>query len=299
MAGLVSYGSSDEDDIKEEKQNFAPQISLSHEAPRISLKPAYNRNSTRSKSALLAFPQSVSKSVSNLLVDKSSNGEASNLAEHPAVSIPSPVGPVLGPTKQVEDMAGSPRDDEGSISQSPYSANRAALRDLTLPTVPNYDIPPSPPVSPIVSTNAKFKHFLDLKRKGVHFNDSLSKSMALKNPGVMQQLMDFSDIDEAGQYATILPKEFWDSTAFPEHAYKEGLSKSQQRILKKRENDKAKGLRDSVDFVPATGSGETSRSGTPKISQKSTVERIMAGLDRGQSSSPQAQGVKRKSRFES
>jgi hypothetical protein len=193
-----------------------------------------------------------------------------------------------------------PRDEDSisSVPQSPYSANRAALRDLTLPTVPNYDIPPSPPGSPVAGTNAKFKQFLDLKKQGVHFNDKLAKSSALKNPSVMQQLLDFSDIDEKSQYSTTLPIELWDPAAFPENVYKEGLAKSQQKILKKREDDKAKGPRE-VDFVPSTASGEASRNGTPRIGQKSAAERVMAGLDRGRSNSPQVQSTgKRKTRFD-
>lgn len=138
---------------------------------------------------------------------------------------------------------------------------------------------------------------MELKKQGVHFNDKLAKSSALKNPSVMQQLMDFSDIDMEGQYATSLKKELWDPSSFPAHVYKEGLSKSQQKILKKREEEKAKGTRASVEFVPAAMTGETSRSGTPKVGQKSAAERVMAGLER--SNSPQVQGgVKRKSRFE-
>jgi hypothetical protein len=203
-------------------------------------------------------------------------------------------------------MAGLLEEDQetGAAPQSPYSANRALLRDLILPTIPNYDIPPSPPGSPVESTNAKFKHFLELKKQGVHFNEKLAKSSALKNPSLMQKLMDFSDIDEAGQYATTLPKDLWNPDGFPNYAYKEELAKSQQRILKRKEDEKARGQRESVDFVPASTSGESvSRSGTPgngaKPSQKSAAERIMAGLDRNHSSSQRVQGVKRKSRFDS
>lgn len=197
-----------------------------------------------------------------------------------------------------------PEDDETMIPQSPYSANRALLRDLTLPTIPNYDIPSSPPGSPMESTNAKFKHFLELKKQGVHFNEKLAKSSALKNPSLMQKLMDFADIDEAGQYATTLPKDLWDPNGFPEYAYKEELAHSQQKFRKKKEDEKARGQREGIDFVPAVASSEPlSRSGTPGTSgrtgQKSTAERIMAGLDRGRSSSPQVQGTKRKTRFDS
>lgn len=235
--------------------------------------------------------------------------------QQPTIPPPEPdaplAGPVLGPTipTATDDslpMAGLLEEDQetGATPQSPYSANRALSRDLTLPTVPNYHIPPSPPGSPIASTNARFKHFLELKKQGVHFNEKLAKSSALRNPGVMQKLMDFSDIDDAGQYATTLPKDLWDPEIFPANAYKEDLAKSQQKILKRKEDEKSRGQRESVEFVSASASAApASRSGTPgngaKQSQKSAAERVMAGLDRNGSISTQVQGVKRKSRFDS
>lgn len=150
---------------------------------------------------------------------------------------------------------------EDGVVESPYSANRALLRDLTLPTAPNYDIPSSPPGSPDASTNSKFKHFLELKRQGVHFNEKLAKSSALKNPSLMQKLMEFSGISETGQYSTILSRNLWDPT-FPGYAYKEELAKSQQSVLKKREDTKTRCQRDALDFVPA-GSGQSSRKRKP------------------------------------
>jgi HCNGP-like protein len=239
-------------------------------------------------------------SFPNLLPEIHQNGNTNLGPENDAPL----VGPTLAPTDVPVELQ-LPEDDETMTPQSPYTANRALLRDLTLPTMPNYDIPSSPPGSPIASTNSKFKHFLELKRQGVHFNEKLAKSSALKNPSLMQKLMDFADIDEAGQYATTLPKGLWNPSGFPEYAYKEELAYSQQKIRKKKEDEKAKGQRESIDFVPAaTSSGESlSRSGTPGTSgragQKSAAERIMAGLDRGRSSSPQVQGTKRKTRFDS
>jgi hypothetical protein len=222
-------------------------------------------------------------------------------------SLPEPdaplVGPTLGPIGDIpEDLELG--EDQTMAPQSPYSTNRALLRDLSLPSIPNYDIPPSPLGSPMESTNAKFKHFLELKKQGIHFNEKLSKSSAVKNPSLMQKLMDFSDIDETGQYSTALPKELWDHAAFPESAYKEQLLASQQKILRKREDEKARGQRESVDFVPASTSSESSsRGGTPGLGgrsgQRSAAERVMAGLDKGRSSSPHVQGLKRKSRFDS
>jgi hypothetical protein len=181
--------------------------------------------------------------------------------------------------------------------QSPYSANQALLRDLTLPTIPNYDIPPSPPGSPVESTNSRFKQFLELKKQGVHFNEKLANSPVVKNPALMQKLMDFAEIDREQQYATTLPKELWDGAAFPLTAYKDALVRSQDELSKKKEVGKLKGQRESVDFVPAT---TVERGGTPSVKSgpKSAAERVMAGLER-RPNSPQVQGLKRKSRFES
>lgn len=216
------------------------------------------------------------------------------------------LGPALGPVDGADNYTASPpAGDEMSAPLSPYSSNRALVHQLTVPPLPNLDIPPEPPGEPPAGINAKFAHFLELKKKGVHFNEKLAKSSALKNPSLMQKLMDFADIDETSQFASTLPKEIWNPEAFPEWAYKEELAKSQQNILKKREEEKVRGQRESVDFVPATASGESSRSGTPgavsgRSGPKSAAERVMAGLERGKSSSPLVQaGVKRKTRFES
>lgn len=216
------------------------------------------------------------------------------------------MGPVLGPTDAVDSYPASPSAEEAIYTPlSPYSANRALIHQLTVPALPNLNIPPSPPGEPATGITSKFAHFLELKKKGVHFNEKLASSSALKNPSLMEKLMDFADIDEIGQFSNTLPKEFWDPGNFPEWAYKERLAKSQQSILKKREEEKTRGQRETVDFVPATASGDSSRSGTPgaagaRSGPKSAAERVMAGLERGKSNSSLVQaGVKRKTRFES
>ncbi|ESZ98861.1 hypothetical protein SBOR_0719 [Sclerotinia borealis F-4128] len=290
MASLVDYGSSDEEG--------SVHIDILQKSSNTSEGSLFNSSTTN------GITKDVQPHATGL-----PSAESSRTIELP--SNPKPyaplVGPQLGPAEATElpelenTMIGN-RDGE---PPSPYSANRALLRDLTLPTVPNYDIPPSPQGSPLASTNTKFKHFLELKKQGIHFNEKLAKSAALQNPSLMQKLMDFADIDEVDQYATTLPQDLWDPAGFPEYAYKEELAKSQQDILKEKEEKKARGQREAMDFVPATASGDASRSGTPNAggingkAQQSAAERIMAGLDKGRSNSPHAQGVKRKTRFES
>lgn len=180
-----------------------------------------------------------------------------------------------------------------SAPQSPYSASRAQIRDMTLPTVPNLNIPPSPPGSPPPGMDAKIKYFLELKKQGIHFNEKLARSSALKNPSLLRKLMVSAGVDECDQYDTTLPKNIWDPTGFPAWAYKEELAKSQQDMTKKKEEVRARVQRESIDFISATNSGNSSRGGTPGsgMGQKglkgSAAERVMAGLDREKTRSPQ------------
>ena len=135
---------------------------------------------------------------------------------------------------------------------SPYSSNRALLRDLTLPSAPNMDIPPSPPGSPPPGANKKFEQFLELKKKGTHFNAKLEQSSALKNPSLMDKLMRFVEIDERHQYSTTLPTDLWNPADFPEWAFKDKLRKSNDKLAKEKEAERTSGNRTAVDFVAST-----------------------------------------------
>lgn len=209
---------------------------------------------------------------------------------HPDSGRPT-IGPSIGPSST------SLEDGTNSASQSPYIASRAMVRDLTLPTVPNLDIPVSPPGSPPPGMDQKFAHFLELKKQGVHFNEKLARSSALKNPSLLKKLMDFAGVEEDQQYATTLPADIWDPTGFPAVAYKEQLASSQQEILKKREEECAKAQRGAIEFVSASASNQSSRSGTPasglnsKGLRGSAAERVMAGLDRDRVQSPRTSNL--------
>ena len=172
----------------------------------------------------------------------------------------------------------APEQAEQAESQSPplspYSAQRAAIRKLTLPPIPNFDIPPSPSGSPSQATTAKIERFLELKAQGIHFNEKLEKSSALRNPGLFQKLMDYAGISEEDQYCSTLPEEIVVPTKFPDWASPEELAKAQQQATLRREEEIANGQRTSMEFVPAATTGKVS-----------VAERVMAGLDRGGSSS--------------
>ncbi|KAI9863717.1 MAG: hypothetical protein M1830_006146 [Pleopsidium flavum] len=269
MLGLGSYESSDDDG-----DDDGPMSSKL-------------KTSTNTEEALQSFPQET----------EDANGES---AAHPPPSwaIRSPqflsdgntVGPIVGPTGPPAPPA--PLNGAASGSQSPYSANRTLLHDLTLPAYPNLNIPLSPPGSPPPGMNEKFTHFLELKRRGVHFNEKLANSPALKNPSLLRKLMEFAAIGDQDQYASTLPKDLWDTTGFPPWAYKEDLAKAQQEMLKKKEEEKAKKQREAIEFVSGTTSATSSRGGTPttlaggKGLRGSAAERVMAGLDRDKTRCP-------------
>ncbi|KAI9674279.1 MAG: hypothetical protein M1829_003826 [Trizodia sp. TS-e1964] len=206
--------------------------------------------------------------------------------------------PILGPTREHAEPSSYPGDAEDPLSraQSPYSLDRSAIRDLTLPLIPDLDIPSSPPGSPPHSSTSKFSHFLLLKRQGVHFNEKLLKSSALRNPSLLQKLMSFAGIDEMGQYESALPKDIWDAEAFPAWAYKEELAKSQKNLTKKKEEEAAKARTEkgTIEFVPAMLSDNMTRGELPagslslKDSGKGAAERVIAGLNRDRLSSHDA-----------
>jgi hypothetical protein len=183
---------------------------------------------------------------------------------------PSPMGPALGPMAgpsagpspmpEPLDFTNATEEEDASAPPSPYTANRLMLRNLTMPPVPNFDIPPSPPGSPSPDTTTKFARFLDLKQKGTHFNQRLYHSSALRNPGLLPKLLDFAGIGQEDQYATP-----WSqgavATKFPEWAYGDKLVAAHEKIAKKKEQDKAKNPREAVDFVPAKQEAAASTSG--------------------------------------
>ncbi len=94
-----------------------------------------------------------------------------------------------------------------------------------------------------------------LKKQGMHFNDKLAGSSALKNPMLLQKLMSSAGLITNDQYATTLPKDLWDPTAFPAWAYKEELAKGQQDITSKKKDENTRTQRDCIGFVPATNQG--------------------------------------------
>ncbi|GAW21555.1 hypothetical protein ANO14919_110780 [Xylariales sp. No.14919] len=230
MAGLVAYESSDEEE--ELKPQPAPEPLPKTEAV------TADANS---------IPDTVTEEA-----PKSSQSKI-KVDEGQAIYGPQ-IGPSSGPSfpPLEEDPAGA---EIPLPPGSPYTATRALLRDLTLPAVPDMDIPPSPPGSPSAATSKKFENFLELKKKGVHFNSRLADTPSMKNPALADKLMAFVELDQRDQYRTTLPADLWDPDAFPRHAYKEQLRQSQSEIAQTR----ARATGAPVKFVPPEEDNHTTQ----------------------------------------
>jgi hypothetical protein len=191
--------------------------------------------------------------------------------EDPDLNSSKKLGPAFGPSllSQNSDDRGN---DEPSLPLSPFSSNRAAIRTLIMPPVPNLSIPPSPPGSPPVASTKKFAKFLELKTQGMHFNAKLDGSAAIRNPAILPKLLEYAGIDHYDQYSSALPENLSMPTSYPPWAYGEELNKTQQKLLKQREGSKAKDGRTRIEFVsqaPRDGNANAREGGSHKRQRRS------------------------------
>ncbi|PHH76510.1 hypothetical protein CDD82_3960 [Ophiocordyceps australis] len=173
-------------------------------------------------------------------------------AEPPVPHNATLIGPSLPPPQADYAPLQDDNPDHLEEPQSPYSAERALIHDLTLPAYPDLDIPPSPPGSPPVGITKKFEQFLALKQKGVHLNAKLEESTVLRNPGVMDKLLDFVELEGAQQYETTLSLDLWNPSGFPESARVNKLKKLHEGSKKSKARQRPPGNRTSISFVPAS-----------------------------------------------
>ncbi|RDA84428.1 hypothetical protein CP532_2123 [Ophiocordyceps camponoti-leonardi (nom. inval.)] len=238
MAGLVGYNSSDEDSDEDKKEQQQPSGTDTSDTIRIPPSTAQ----TETSSSLPPLP---------------------TIGPIPQSALP--LGPSLPPMEEEEEEeaegGGGGRAEEDKVLPSDRTSSsvddRALIHHLTLPTVPDLDIPPSPPGSPPSRTSKSFEQFLQLKKKGTHFNAKLDQSTSLRNPSIMDKLMDFAELEGLKQYETTLSPDLWNPAAFPEAAFYDRLRKTRERIVKEREDERASGSRTTIDFVPSTTTSET------------------------------------------
>ncbi|KZZ98792.1 HCNGP-like protein [Moelleriella libera RCEF 2490] len=247
MAGLVSYASSD-DEEEEEEDGISPEV--------VSTEVKANKKSSDFKTNAQENDIGQTSLIHHPSEEQATQGLSSELVIGPV-----PLGPSLPSSESLPQEDGTVNLD--STPSSPYSSNRALLHELTLPSVPNLDIPMSPPGSPPPAINQKFQQFLDLKRKGTHFNSKLELSTALRNPSLADKLLAFVDLSGAAQYETTLPSDLYDPGGFPSWAFRESLRKSRDALAKEKGEEKP--VVRGVEFVSSSGTSSSSGGAIPSV----------------------------------
>ncbi|KAJ5084338.1 hypothetical protein NUU61_008917 [Penicillium alfredii] len=254
MLGLGAYDSSSEDEVE---AKVTPSGSKGDKGPPVAASPT--NTGTPSSESLGLIPFALTSASVPTPIHHERGRPLSTEATHKL-----PNGPVLGPAS-IERVQPLEAEQSANGRSSPFAASRTLIQDLTLPPVPNLDIPLSPPGSPDPAANAKFEHFLSLKKQGVHFNSKLASSSSLKNPSLLMKMMDHAGIGERSQYDTSLPADVWDTSTLPLWGFKEELLKTQQDLRRQMEDKKASGQRDTIEFV--SGSPAASRLGPASDSE--------------------------------
>jgi hypothetical protein len=101
-----------------------------------------------------------------------------------------------------------------------------------------------------------------LKSRGVHFNAKLASSSALANPELLAGLLEFAGFEGNDQYRSVLGEDVAVRVEWPRSAYWEELNKSQEKIRKRREEEKRTERKDGangVDFVKERDGGGGNR----------------------------------------
>ncbi|KAJ4504437.1 hypothetical protein HRR75_007663 [Exophiala dermatitidis] len=111
-------------------------------------------------------------------------------------------GPMVGPTMP-DRVVENGLDGETTPATQQSTSERDAVRFLTQASHPMTSIPSSPPGSPDSALNAKFARFLELKAKGVHFNEDLASKSTFRNPSflstmVARDLLASPDLESTG-----------------------------------------------------------------------------------------------------
>ncbi|KAI1614272.1 20S proteasome subunit beta 7 [Exophiala viscosa] len=178
-------------------------------------------------------------------------------------------GPMVGPIMPEQTANESEQDSLMEMRES--MSDRDIIHHLTAAPQPMTSLPSSPPGSPNPAMDAKFKRFLELKAKGVHFNLDLASKPPFRNPGLLSSLMARAGLEEEDQYRTSLPRETFDPLGLPASGYKEALLESQYELRVKDQAMKktlsAAGKR-TIDFRSGGSSDNASADSTPGTSSK-------------------------------
>jgi len=231
MSGLVGYGSSSED------EDDLPPIA--------------------------AFEDAASSNYVTHDSGPLTNGSGSSSLQQDKAAVTSIQGPMVGPSMPTNAVSADEEFEDGMLADLPPMSEQDLLRYLTQPSHPMASLPPEPSNQADTAVTTKFERYLELKKKGIHFNEDLSNKSSFKNPSLFASLLERIGLPPGAQYSSSLPADVFSLDLFPSWAYKDALSQSQQTLHAENEITKkaqsTSGKR-TIQFTPAvrtmTESGE-------------------------------------------
>ncbi|KAG9025604.1 hypothetical protein FRB95_009967 [Tulasnella sp. JGI-2019a] len=134
---------------------------------------------------------------------------------------------------------------------------RQLLRPPPIKGVEEWGIPAEPEgVTCDPTLEAKVVQFHKLKHQqpARHFNDTLMRSKAFRNPHIYAKLVDFVEVDETG---TNFPKDIWDPFDVQDDWYADRIAEKQKERSEKLTASQAAGKRTAISFE---SKGKTSSS---------------------------------------
>lgn len=166
------------------------------------------------------------------------------------------LGPVAGPSAEskmgpaAEEIAHTSEkrgldEDDNEEPLSPYSKRMNRRRELTMPPVPNFDIPPPPQQAAPLAVERKFLNFLKIKRRGMHLNQNLEAKHEFKDPEFMDKQLKFLGLNQETQYNCTLSKDALDMD-WPESAYHDKYAALVKAEMEAREQAKLGHAREFV-----------------------------------------------------
>ncbi|ORY92396.1 HCNGP-like protein-domain-containing protein [Leucosporidium creatinivorum] len=159
---------------------------------------------------------------------------------------------------------GAPTEDRSSESTIGGGSRTGAggeqggvgVLGVRMDSLAEFGVPPmvAGPCSP--SLEAKIAQFDHMARtRGLHFNDSLSRSKAFRNPRIHSTLVKMMNVDEA---ATNWDKAIWDPKGLNAEGTASRIAEMQRLHSEARQAGQAAGSRSSIAFAPSSSSAPPS-----------------------------------------
>ncbi|GAA99239.1 uncharacterized protein L969DRAFT_93701 [Mixia osmundae IAM 14324] len=245
MPGLVGYGSSDgePDDVQVPSPKQASIAAVQTITSDTARSTPERVNTPTRLLAGVRIPSNQVGSGSSLQISSVPQATRSSAKKQSNGSRPPSTSPPVQRVGSPDGTRGSPR----VIQDTPKLAAGLLSDERRLALLQRMGVDPSSSAEPVSETlEAKLATFHELKSTGIHFNDTLVRNKAFRNPHILSKLVDFLNIDEK---TSNFPKSVWDAQhGLPPEASASRIAEAQKRRAEERTAAQAPGKRSAIAF---------------------------------------------------